>query len=819
MTTRLLLALPALVLAAPPQLAAQPAGDAGAALIGKPTGLVVQPATVVLVGPHAQQQLVILGKYADGTVRDLTRACLITSDTPGVAAVTPDGRVVPQKDGTTTLIVRAGGYSVLVPVAVRDHDREQAVSFRHEVMAALNVGGCNAGACHGTPAGKNGFRLSLRGHDPAADYLQLTRHGLARHAGAADSLLLLKALGRVPHEGDPSFPAGSVPGRLLRAWLAQGSPDDPAAPAVKRLEVFPGTAILTAPGNRQQLLVLAHFGDGSVRDVTALTVFSSSDDDIARVAPGGLVEFARSGEAAILCRYLETMQTVLLTYSAPPPDFAWKAPPENNYIDKHVFAKLKLLGIPPSDLCADHEFIRRAFLDVCAVLPTPAEVKAFLADPAPDKRARLIDKLLDRPEYADFWTFKWCEVLRVSQATMGGEGANRYHKWLHDRVRQNTPFDKVVRDLLTAAGNTFTEGPANYYRVAQQPEALAEATTELFLGVRLGCARCHTHPHAPWTPGDYYGTVAFFARVKVKTDKKVNPTTVAATVYVDAQGEVADPRTGAVVLPRFPGGKRPDLAPGADRRAAFADWLTSPDNPYFARAVVNRLWAHVFGRGLVDPPDDLRDSNPPANAALLDALARDFIDHKFDVKYILRLMLNSRTYQLSAAANDLNRDDTRYFSHLVPKPLTAEQLLDAISQVTEVPETIPGMPSGTRLTQLPESQSVPPFLTISRPGRPLPCECEREDRGAASALHLLGSSPFLSKIEQGKNCLTRLLAAKKDVQEMTTELFLRALSREPTAKEQDIVVKHLAARPGDARRPWEDVLWALISSREFSYRH
>jgi hypothetical protein len=825
-THRILALLAVLSLGVAVRVAAQSSGAANPALIGQPTALVVQPAVVELVGPRALRQLVVTARYADGSARDLTQACLITSAMPAVATVTPDGRIVPHQNGTTTLVIRAGGHTVQVAVTVRDLDKEQPISFRHEVIAALNVGGCNAGACHGTPAGKNGFRLSLRGYDPDADYVQLTHDALGRRTGSAEpeqNLILLKALGRIAHEGGARFPASSVPARVLRIWLAQGLPDDGAGlPAVKRLEILPGTQVLSAPARRQQLAVLAHFSDGSVRDVTPLTVFSSSDDMVASVAVGGLVDFHKTGEVAILCRYLETMQTVLLAYLEPKPGFVWKQPPEHNYVDKHVFAKLKMLSIPPSELCSDHEFIRRAYLDVCAVLPTPAEVKAFLADQDRDKRARLIDKLLDRPEYADFWALKWSDVLRISRKTLGADGANLFHKWLHDHIRQNTPFNKVVHGLLTADGNTFTQGPANYYRVVKQPEDLAETTAQLFLGIRLGCARCHNHPFEKWTQDDYYSTAAFFARVQVKAEKKSTPKKIeAASVYVELKGEVMHPRTGAVVPPRFLGGKLPVLGPEQDRREVFADWLTAPDNPFFARAVVNRLWFHLFGRGIVDAPDDIRDSNPPANEALLDALAKDFIAHDFDVKHILRVILNSRTYQLSATSNPFNKEDTRYFSHVVPKMLTAEQLMDAISQVTEVPEKIPGMPPGTRVVQVPDFDEAPVFLNaISRPARTLPCECERDDEVTlAKALQFVNGSTIMDKISNDKNCLTRLLASKKTNEEIATELFLMVLGREPTTDNLRAVVEHVQKHAAHPRQGWEDVLWALMNTREFMFRH
>jgi hypothetical protein len=803
---------------------APPAPEGAAAVIGQPTGLTVQPAKVELTGSRDLAQLVVTGHYPGGAVRDLTPFVSITASNTGVVSVSAEGRVAPLANGQATLIVRAGGKSMEVAVTVRGLDKASPVSFRREVVAVFNVAGCNAGACHGTPAGKNGFRLSLRGYDPDGDFLELTHDAAGRRTRAGDpehSLLLLKALGRVSHEGGPRFPASSVHARILHDWIVQGLPDDTSAAAVTRLEVLPGSRVLAAPARWQQLAVLAHFADGSVRDVTALTVFSSSDEAVADVTAGGLVEFKRTGEVAILARYLQTMQTVLLAYLEPRPGFVWADPPEHNYVDKHVFAKLKQMSLPPSEICSDTDFLRRVTMDVCGVLPTPDEVQAFLADKAKDKRVKLIDALLERPEFADQWTLRWADVLRLNRKLLGEGGVATYHQWLHGHVAKNTPFDKVVRELLTAQGNTFKDGPANYFRAARTPEDLAETTAQLFLGVRLQCTKCHNHPFEKWTQDDYYATAAFFAQVKQKQvgGKKPDPK-VAEVISIDPQGEVQHPRSGATVAPRFLGGKAPTIAPGQDRRTVFADWLTAADNPFFARAVVNRLWFHLFGRGIVDAPDDFRDSNPPANEALLDALANDFAAQHFDVKHVLRVILNSRTYQLSSTSNAFNKDDTRYFSHCVPRLLTAEQMLDAICQVTEVPETIAGMPPGTRVMQVPDFVEVPQFLrSISRPARELACECERDpDPNLAVALEIANGKAVARKVAADKNRLTRLLAAKRTDDEIAMELFLAALSRPPSEDELARLHKHLARGP-DRRRAWEDVVWSLVNLREFLYRH
>jgi hypothetical protein len=797
-------------------------------LTGQPEELVVQPETIVLTGPRSMQQVVVSGRYADGTVRDLTPFCDLAVEIPGVAEVEAGGLVLPKRDGVTRLSVKSGGKTARVPLTVKDFDKPQPISFRHQMVAALSVGGCNAGACHGTPSGKNGFRLSLRGYDPAADYLQVTRDVLGRRTDRLDieaSLILNKALGRVPHEGGQRFPSSSPPAQIFRAWLAEGLQDDPRnLPPLKGTEVLPGSRVLKQPARWQQLAVRARFADGGVRDVTRLSVFSSSDPAIASVTPTGLVEFEQSGEVAILCRYLDGMHSVRLTYLEPRPGFRGSKPPESSYIDTHVFAKLRMLSIAPSDRCSDQEFVRRAYLDLCGILPMAEETRKFLADSARGKRAKLIDALLDRPEYADFWTLKWSDVLRSNRKTIQVKGTHVYQKWLHDHIERNTPFDQVVRELLTATGNTYANPPANYYRVARDPQSLAETTAQLFFGIRMQCAKCHNHPFERWTQDDYYSMAAFFARVKQKkdpTDPGAKPKTPGAElIYSDRTGEVIQPRTGKVMPPKFMGGPVAVVPPGQDRRGVLADWLTGPKNPFFAKSIVNRVWFHLNGRGIVDPVDDFRDSNPSANDALLDALAEDFVAHQFDVKELIRVIMNSRTYQLTTETNEFNKDDNKYFSHAVTKLLTAEQLLDAICTVTDVPEKYAGLPLGTRAVQLPDGEVNHVFLkTFGQPGRELACECEREgESNLAQALQLINGPTINEKLRNPNNRLGKLLTNATPEVDMLHELYLTTVSRLPGESEIKAAQDHIHHN-ADKRKAWEDVLWALLNSKEFLFRH
>lgn len=827
-----------------------------AACIGQPVSLVVQPETIRLAGPRAMRQVLVTGRYADGSERDLTSFCDFRVENPGLVKIGRVGFLQPQAAGETALVVQAGAQTAHVPVVVTDFDKPQPVSFRRDFIGAINVAGCNAGACHGIPSGRGGFKLSLRGYDPAADYVELTHSALGRRTNRFDaeaSLILKKGIGLVAHAGGPRLlSVNPVPQEIFRAWLTEGLPDDPAdLPELVRLEVHPRSRVQLAPARRQQLAVLAHFADGSVRDVTRLTAFSSSDDGMAGVDANGLVELKQAGEAAILCRYLGIIECARLTYLEPRPDFVWSNPPVNNDVDRHVFAKLKLLNLLPAELCTDEEFVRRAFLDLAGILPTPDECRAFLADSASDKRARLIDQLLERPEFADFLTYKWLDVFRSNRLTIQIKGSHAWHQWLRSHIERNTPWNKVVQELLTASGSTFANPPANYFRgpydngkpVVRDPQSLAESTAQLFFGIRLQCAKCHNHPFERWTQNDYYHMAAWFPQLKAKPDPlapgappQPYPWQLrenALVIYSVGPEEITHPQSGKPMAPRVLGMPARVISPGADRRAMLAEQVTSPENPQFARATVNRLWYHLLGRGIVDPPDDFRDSNPSANDDLLDALARDFVAGNFDVKQIIRTIANSRTYQLSSHANPANAEDEKYFSHALVrrKRLTAELLLDAICAATGSPEEFTGMPPGTRAVQLPDGQVVytggryaswdrHPFLkAFGQPAREAACECEREsDVNLARALEMRNGELLTGKVRVPDNRLGRLLAAKSPDTDIATELFLATLSRPPLPDEARAAIEHVA-KAADKRAAWEDIQWALLNTNEFLFRH
>lgn len=810
--------------AGPPSTADRPA------LIGQPTELTVAPASIVLNGPRDVRQIVVTGKYADGTVRDLTAVTTITADKNDILNIAEGGFLRGAKSGAATLTLKAGAKEIKLPVKVEAFDQKKPVSFRNDVIAAFNVGGCNMGACHGTPSGKNGFKLSLRGFDPTSDYLQLTREQFGRRADKHNpeaALILLKGLGRVPHEGGSRLGGNSYPSEMIVAWLAEGLQDDATTlPTVKGIEVSPGNRVLLAPAKWQQLAVNAKYSDGSARDVTRLTVFSSSDPAIADVNLNGMVEFKRPGEVAILVRYLEEMISVRLTYLEPRAGYTWPKIDGNNFVDTHVFNKLRQMTILPSDLCSDAEFVRRAYLDAIGRMPTAEEAKQFLGDANPKKRDLLIDRLVTMPEFSDFWALKWADVLRSSRKTIQVKGSYGFQLWLREQLTQNVGLDQIVRSILTSTGNTYANPPANYYRIAKDPQSLAEATAQLFLGVRMQCAKCHNHPFERWTQDDYYGLAAVFARVKNKPEPGTGAAKGAANagnaevILATRDGEVTQPRTGKTMKPRFPGSGDQDVKPGTDRREAFAEWLTQPGNTFFSKSVANRVWFHLMGKGIVDPVDDFRESNPSCNDELLDALGKDFAAHKFDLRHLVTTIMKSRTYQLSAQPNETNKDDTKYFSHAVTKLLTAEQLLDALCDVTGVPEKFAGLPAGTRAIQLPDGEVNHPFLkTFGQPARELTCECERESDGnLAQALQLINGPTVNEKVRNANNRLSALIAAKKSEKEMLDELYFTALARAPEADEVKVALAHVA-KATDKRKAWEDVMWAIINTREFLFRH
>ncbi|HEX4129757.1 MAG TPA: DUF1549 domain-containing protein [Pirellulales bacterium] len=783
-----------------------------------PVRIEVMPKVFKLDSPERDVHLIVTGYAANGDAVDLTRDAMFASSNHEVVAV-ENGVAVPRGNGKAVVVVTVGGQHAEASIEVAHFERREPVSFRYGTLVALTKQGCNQGACHGSPSGKGGFRLSLRAYDPVLDTETLVRETFNRRVNTVEpetSLLLRKPLMELAHGGGRRITKTSASYAILRDWIAQGcQPDFDDAPHCVRLELYPRQRVLHRPAKSQQVLVLAHFSDGSVRDVTDLAQFSSSDEAVATVDEHGLVTSETRGEAAILVRYLEIMDTAYLTFLEQIEGFRWPSPPENNFVDKHVLAKLHLLQIMPADLCTDEEFVRRVYLDVIGMLPTIGETASFLADTSPQKRTKLIDTLLERPEYAEYWAQKWADLLRLRDAKMSAAGVRKFHDWLVRAVATNMPYDRFARALLTADGHTYQNPPANYYRAAADTLDCTETTSQLFLGMRIQCAKCHNHPFERWTQDNYYGIGAFFNRVqrkKVNTDEMI--------VWVSRSGEVTQPRTGRQMQPWLPLAGDAKIAADADRRQALVDWLVRADNPFFARVEVNRLWGYVMGRGIVDPVDDFRDSNPPSSVELLDALAADFIAHGFDRKHTLRTVLNSRTYQLSSRTGPLNQDDQKYFSHARTRLIPAEPLLDAICEVTGLPEKYAGLPEGSRATQLPSPDMGCDFLKVfGQPARETACQCERSsDSNLSQALQMINGPLIHGKVRSEHNRFRQLMAEGKNDEEIVRQLYLAALCRQPSAAELRAALGHVTGS-GDRVRGLEDVCWALLNANEFLFQH
>ncbi|WP_240911270.1 DUF1549 domain-containing protein [Paludisphaera soli] len=788
------------------------------ALVGAPASVEIGPADPVLSGRRATRRLIVTATYADGTVRDLTRALEWSSGDEAVAVVSATGLVSPRADGKAVITARRGSVEATTTVRVEGMTQPAPVSFRRDVMPVLSQAGCNMGACHGTPTGKGGLKLSLRGYLPDEDFITLSRESGGRRINTFDadaSVILRKPLGEAPHEGGIRLKRDSKSFEYLRDWIAEGAHDDPAAVEPVKLEIVPGARVLNAPAKNQQIAVLLTMADGSQRDVTSICYYDSSSPDVAEVDAEGYVTFKSRGEAAIIAHYLSLVAIVRLTHLVDVPDFQVADVPQDNVVDKAVYAKLNRMRIAPSEPCTDAEFIRRAYLDVIGALPRPEEVDAFLKDSPADRRAKLIDALLERPEFYDFWALKFADVLRSNGRLIEPKGAYVFHRWIRSALEAGVPMDKFVHALIASDGSTFANPATNYYRISRDPESSVETTAQLFLGVRIQCAKCHNHPFEKWTQDDYYGFAAFFSQV----GRKPGALPGEEVVYPTGSGDVKQPRTGKVMPPKALGGPVMDDA-AVDRRERLASWLTSRENPFFGKSLVNRIWYHLMGRGIVEPVDDFRDSNPASNDELLEGLTQEFAAGGYNLKSLIRTVLQSRTYQLSAATTSLNADDSIYFSHATTKLLPAEVLLDAIAEVTGSPNAFPGLPAAARATQIPDGKMDDPFLkTFGRPARELACECEREsDSNLSQALQLIGGATVNNKLRNDGGRIAALAKSGKPPEAVTEELYMVAFSRAPNPSEMEAAVKHLKDAK-DLRASIEDLAWVLINSKEFLFRH
>jgi hypothetical protein len=785
--------------------------------------LSVFPERLSLDSSRRPVRLIVTGHDEKGTAFDVTdRVTLKPADASVVRLEA--SRVTGIADGTTDVTVSLGELTVRIPVTVRLRETD-SVSMRLEVLPVLSRQGCSSGACHGSPKGKGGFRLSLRAFDPSIDESTLRNEFFARRTNPLDpdtSLLLRKPLTQVPHAGGRKLIAGSTSHEILRRWIREGTRlDPPNAARCEKVELYPPSGReLTSAVPAQRFTVLATFSDQTVRDVTELAVFTVSDSSIAEVDGFGLVTRVNDsrGQTAVTVRYLEHMATSFVVSVSEVDGYEWPAPAETNYVDELVHRRLRQLQFVPSKQCSDSEFIRRLSLDVTGLLPTVTATRKFLADKSTDKRSQLIDQLLATREHAKFMALKWGDSLRIRAASISSPGVFKYHRWLVRAFDRNLPYDQFARELLTSSGSTFESPPANYFRTAASTNDCTESTAQVFLGARLECAKCHNHPHERWTQDNYYGLGSFFNRVqRDATDRKDE-----FFISVINRGEVLQPRTGQTMKPWLPGTGDVEIDPDVDRRTILADWLTNPDNPFFARVEVNRLWSHMMGRGIVEPIDDFRDSNPPSNSELLDALAADFVKHKFDRRHILRVILNSTTYQRSSESIPGNESDDRYFSRYHRRLLSAEQLLDAICDATSVPEQFGGLPAGTRATQLPSPDFSKEFLKVfGQPERKSVCRCERsEDLNLSQALQIANGTFVQGRLTNGNNRIRQLRKAGKSVREVVEDCYLAAYSRRPTAEEVAKIEQFVERkRDSPSDEPFEDVLWAVLNSNEFLFQH
>ncbi|HEV2971970.1 MAG TPA: DUF1549 and DUF1553 domain-containing protein [Pirellulales bacterium] len=777
---------------------------------------------LTLAGRDSRRQLLVTGTYSTGQVRDLTRGISYSVEPATIAKVDGAGLILPLAEGEATITAKdASGPSATVKLGVSHLVSDLPINFPNQIVPVFTKLSCNSGGCHGKASGQNGFRLSLLGFEPSEDYDHLVKEGRGRRlfpAAPERSLLLMKATGQVPHGGGQRMEKDSIPYRLIYRWIEQGLPfGKPEDPKVSQIEVLPTMRTLP-PKGQQQLVCIAHYTDGSTEDVTSMTQFEPNDTEMAEVTPTGLVK-ARdlSGTVAVMARYQG--QVAVFRASLPLGAVVKDLPAPKNFIDELVFQQLTTLGVPPSVNCDDSTFLRRTSLDIAGRLPTAEETEKFLADPDPAKREKWIDRLLESEAYADYFANKWSSILRNKrQQESFAHGTYLFHDWIRQSLYENKPYDQFVRDILTASGEMGENPPVAWYRSVRETNQQMEDTAQLFLGLRIQCARCHHHPFEKWSQQDYYGFEAFFSRVGRKKGMQVGEERI---FHQRGVATAVNPRSGQTVKPAGLGAKTLDLSADQDPRQALVDWMADSKNPFFARALANRYWKHFLGRGLVEPEDDMRVTNPATNPALLDALANDFAESKFDLKHLIRTICNSRVYQLSAEPNQFNAGDKQSYSRYYPKRLEAESLLDAIDQVTGVDEKFNGLPAGTRAMQLPDTGFNSYFLTVfGRPEGASACECERSNEAnLAQSLHLLNSAEVQNKLSAASGRAAALAADQQHTHAQKIErLYLQFYSRRPAPEETALAVAHIAKTKND-KAAYEDIVWALINTKEFLFNH
>lgn len=795
--------------------------------------LVVSPRELTLQENFARAQLTVARGNAQGELtdrsEDLTSQAQFVSSNPAIVTVSASGLLTAVADGSAQIAITVGSATSEARVTVAGVVAQPAINFTQQIRPILNKSGCAMAACHAAQHGKGGFKLSVFGSETDTDHRAMVRDSLLRRVDFVrpdQSLLVLKPTMGVPHGGGRRIEPNSIDHQIFLHWIRGGCPAPQKTDAeVAKVEVFPNRRV-GQTGLKQQLRVEAEYTDGQRRDVTAWARFDSMDDGVLAVTREGLVTTVGKGQAPIMVRF-EGQAAIALFVVPFAEQVELKGWTNQNFVDELAAAKFRELGIEPSGLCDDATFIRRAFLDAIGTLPTADEVTAFVQSNDPQKRTQLVDRLLGltgnpaldtyNDAYSAYWSLKWSDLIRNSSRELGDQGMWALHNWVRTSFRENRPFDQFVKELITAKGSIYSSGPANYFRLNANPPALTESTIQTFLGIRMECAKCHHHPFEKYSQDDYYGLAAFFARVGSKNSEEFGLFGRETVIVVRDAGEVSHPRTGKRMEPRPLDELKPVEHP-LDRRIPLAQWLTSTDNPYFARSVANRYMHYLMGRGLVEPVDDMRGTNPPTNPPLLDALARHLVEHRFNLKQLARVIMTSRLYQLDSQPTPNNAADYRFYSHFPVKRLSAEPLADAIDRATGVQTKYKSLPLGTRAIELPDAEYPDYFLnTFAKPRRASVCECERSpDANLAQALHTLNGDTLANKIADKNGRIAKLLAAGKSHQEVVSDLYLNALGRFPTADEQAASLLYLDEYPTRAEY-YHDLLWALINSKQFLF--
>lgn len=789
-----------------------------------PTHIQILPGSLTLNGARDTRRLIVEVLDASGrAIGDRTKAAKVSIDHPAVVVAGKDGILHPRHNGTAIVTASINGSTASIRVNVCGMTTPHAPGFRNEVIPVLTSGACNSGSCHGAAAGKGGLRLSLRGYDPDADFAVLTHQANGRRVqpGVPDeSLILLKPTMRVGHGGGQRISIGSEEEAVVAAWIKAGAPPPSSDDRqIQSVDVTPATVFLK-PGDQQHVVVTARYSDGTTRDVTPLARFGTVDTTVAAVGPDGEVKVAGRGETAITVWYSSKVTYARVVVPFPGSSAHTASTPTSASIDRLINLKLRELNLPSSPQCNDGEFIRRVSLDVAGILPTPEETDQFLADNASDKRARYIDHLMKRPEFIDYWTYKWSDLLLLNSKGISGESLSSFYKFIRDSVAANKPWNQFVREIITARGSTLDNGAATFFVLHKDPFDLTETTTQAFMGLSLMCAHCHNHPMEKWTQKDYYQMANLYSRVRLKVGDKAGEVLVLAS----SSGDIPHPRLGTALSPKPLDSPELRADDNADRRIKLADWLTGPNNHAFARSVINRVWRSLMGKGLVEAEDDLRATNPPSNEPLMAALEQDFVKNGYDVRGLIRNIVSSEAYQRTSSPVGANATDHRYYSHYIIRRLPAEPLLDAISTVTAVPTEFKDIPKSTRALQLKDSQVASYFLTaFGRPAREKTCSCERQsDANIAQALHLSNGDTINTRLQMKDGAVDRLLKAGASDKQIVDHLYLAALCRYPSLTESAADIRELTSAQNDIalrRQIVEDIFWAVLSSREFLFNH